>query len=147
MLEKLEFMIALSREQHFRPRRRKLRRCATDFVACSIQSLEEMLNTPLVKRASRFQGFTPEGERVLRWAHRLVGDARAMRQDILGLKTGIDSPAHCGPSIGNAPGRRAYGSPSTAQSEHPIHSTQSSVKHPAQDASTARDRCWRYLPE
>ena len=50
-----------------------------------------MLNTPLVKRASRFQGFTPEGERVLVWAHRLVGDARAMRQDLLGLKDGTDS--------------------------------------------------------
>ena len=49
-----------------------------------------MLNTPLVKRASRFQGFTPEGERVLVWAHRLVGDARAMRQDLLGLKTGVE---------------------------------------------------------
>ena len=33
----------------------------------------------LVNRGSRFQGFTPEGERVLDWARRIVGDARAMR--------------------------------------------------------------------
>ena len=33
----------------------------------------------LVNRGSRFQGFTPEGERVLEWARRIVGDARAMR--------------------------------------------------------------------
>jgi len=90
MLEKLEFMIALSREQHFG---RAAESCgvAQPTLSLGIQSLEQTLNTPLVKRASRFQGFTPEGERVLLWAHRLVGDARAMRQDILGLKTGTDS--------------------------------------------------------
>jgi DNA-binding transcriptional LysR family regulator len=90
MLEKLEFMIALSREQHFG---RAAEACgvAQPTLSLGIQSLEQMLNTPLVKRASRFQGFTPEGERVLVWAHRLVGDARAMRQDLLGLKAGTDS--------------------------------------------------------
>ena len=90
MLEKLEFMIALSREQHFG---RAAEACgvAQPTLSLGIQSLEQMLNTPLVKRASRFQGFTPEGERVLVWAHRLVGDARAMRQDLLGLKDGTDS--------------------------------------------------------
>lgn len=90
MLEKLEFMIALSREQHFG---RAAESCgvAQPTLSLGIQSLEQTLNTPLVKRASRFQGFTPEGERVLLWAHRLVGDARAMRQDILGLKSGADS--------------------------------------------------------
>ena len=90
MLDKLEFMIALSREQHFG---RAAESCgvAQPTLSLGIQSLEQTLNTPLVKRASRFQGFTPEGERVLLWAHRLVGDARAMRQDILGLKTGAES--------------------------------------------------------
>ena len=89
MLEKLEFMIALAREQHFG---RAAESCgvAQPTLSLGIQSLEQMLNTSLVKRASRFQGFTPEGERVLVWAHRLVGDARAMRQDLLGLKDGSD---------------------------------------------------------
>jgi len=89
MLEKLEFMIALAREQHFG---RAAESCgvAQPTLSLGIQSLEQMLNTPLVKRASRFQGFTPEGERVLMWAHRLVGDARAMRQDLLGLKDGSE---------------------------------------------------------
>ena len=90
MLEKLEFMIALSREQHFG---RAAESCgvAQPTLSLGIQSLEQMLNTPLVKRASRFQGFTPEGERVLMWAHRLVGDARAMRRDLLGFKNGTDT--------------------------------------------------------
>jgi DNA-binding transcriptional LysR family regulator len=50
-----------------------------------------MLNVPLVKRSSRFQGFTPEGERVLVWARRLVGDARAMREDILSFNSQAES--------------------------------------------------------
>jgi DNA-binding transcriptional LysR family regulator len=43
----------------------------------------------LVQRGSRFQGFTPEGERVLEWARRIVGDTRAMRQDVDALKRGL----------------------------------------------------------
>ena len=90
MLEKLEFMIALSREKHFG---RAAESCgvAQPTLSLGIRSLEEMLNVPLVKRSSRFQGFTPEGERVLIWARRLVGDARAMRQDILSLNGGADT--------------------------------------------------------
>src|SRR4029078_2762596 len=90
MLEKLEFMIALSREQHFG---RAAESCgvAQPTLSLGIQSLEQMLNTPLVKRASRFQDLTAEGVRVLVWARRLVVDARAMRKDLLGLKTGTDS--------------------------------------------------------
>lgn len=95
MLEKLEFMIALAREQHFG---RAAESCgvAQPTLSLGIQSLEQMLNVPLVKRSSRFQGFTPEGERVLVWARRLVGDARAMRQDILGFKTGVASHLRLG---------------------------------------------------
>jgi len=39
----------------------------------------------LVQRGSRFQGFTPKGAHT-DWARRIVGDARAMRQEINGLK-------------------------------------------------------------
>ena len=90
MLEKLEFMIALSREQHFG---RAAESCgvAQPTLSLGIRSLAEMLNVPLVKRSSRFQGFTPEGERVLVWARRLVGDARAMRQDILTFNGGSEA--------------------------------------------------------
>ena len=90
MLEKLEFMIALAREQHF-GRAAEVCGVAQPTLSLGIQSLEQMLNVALVKRSSRFQGFTPEGERVLIWARRLVGDARAMRQDILGLHPAAES--------------------------------------------------------
>jgi DNA-binding transcriptional LysR family regulator len=42
-----------------------------------------------VRRGSRFQGFTPEGERVLDWARRIVGDTRNMREEINSLRHGL----------------------------------------------------------
>jgi DNA-binding transcriptional LysR family regulator len=42
-----------------------------------------------VNRGSRFQSFTPEGERVLDWARRIVGDTRAMREEINALRHGL----------------------------------------------------------
>ena len=90
MLEKLEFIIALAREQHFG---RAAEACgvAQPTLSLGIQSLEQMLNVPLVKRSSRFKGFTPEGERILVWARRLVGDAQAMRRDILSVHSEVES--------------------------------------------------------
>jgi DNA-binding transcriptional LysR family regulator len=88
MLDKLEFMIALARERHFG---RAAESCgvAQPTFSQGIQQLEEMLNVPLVKRSSRFLGFTPEGERVLVWARRLVGDVQAMRQEIQQMQHGL----------------------------------------------------------
>src|SRR6186713_2318925 len=55
-------------------------------MSTGLKQLEEILGVMLVQRGSRFQGFTPEGERTLDWARRIVGDTRAMRQEINGLK-------------------------------------------------------------
>jgi DNA-binding transcriptional LysR family regulator len=55
-------------------------------MSTSLKQLEEILGVMLVQRGSRFQGFTPEGERTLDWARRIVGDTRAMRQEIKSLK-------------------------------------------------------------
>src|SRR5215475_2379725 len=43
----------------------------------------------LVNRGSRFKGFTPEEDRVLDWARRIVGDSRAMREEINSLRHGL----------------------------------------------------------
>jgi DNA-binding transcriptional LysR family regulator len=57
--------------------------------SAGIKQLEDTLGVLLVERGSRFRGFTPEGERVLDWARRIVGDTRAMRQEIDALKQGL----------------------------------------------------------
>ena len=43
----------------------------------------------LVQRSSRFHGLTPEGEKALEWAKRMVGDARAMRQELRDVSRGL----------------------------------------------------------
>lgn len=90
MFQKLEFMIALAREKHFG---RAAASCgvAQPTFSQAIQQLEEAFNVPLVIRSSRFQGFTPEGDLMLVWARRLVGDVKAMREQIIDLKRGINS--------------------------------------------------------
>ena len=58
--------------------------------SAAIRALEEKMGVPLVIRRSRFQGFTPEGERVLEWARRITGDVHAMRDDVNSLKRGLN---------------------------------------------------------
>ena len=59
-------------------------------LSAGIKQLEDTLGVLLVQRASRFLGFTAEGERVLDWARRIVGDTRAMRQEMRALEAGSE---------------------------------------------------------
>lgn len=88
MIDKLQFLLALARERHFG---RAAQTCGVTQPSLSggIKQLEEMLGVLLVNRGSRFQNFTPEGERILDWARRIVGDASAMRQEMRSLKKGL----------------------------------------------------------
>lgn len=87
MIDKLDFILALSQERHFG---RAAERCGVtqQSLSAGLKSLEERFGVLLVNRGSRFQGFTPEGERVLEWARRIVGDTRAMGQDIQAMRHG-----------------------------------------------------------
>ena len=89
MIDKLEFIIALARERHFG---HAAEACGVSqpTLSAAIKQLEDSFGVLLVQRGSRFQGFTPEGERVLDWARRIVGDTRAMHQEIDALKRGLN---------------------------------------------------------
>jgi DNA-binding transcriptional LysR family regulator len=88
LIDKLEFFIAVAREQSFS---RAAETCGVTqpTLSAGIKQLEETLGVLLVNRSSRFHGLTPEGERVLEWAKRIVGDSRAMRQEVRALKSGL----------------------------------------------------------
>jgi len=88
MIDKLEFMLALARERHFGKAAEASGTSQPSFSE-GIKQLETMFGVLLVERGSRFRGFTPEGERVLEWARRIVADTRAMRQDVEALKRGL----------------------------------------------------------
>ncbi|HET9714601.1 MAG TPA: LysR family transcriptional regulator [Pseudolabrys sp.] len=88
MIEKLEFILALAREKHFG---RAAEACGVTqpTLSAGIKQLENQMRVLLVNRGSRFQGFTPEGQRVLEWARRIVGDSRTMREEINSLQHGL----------------------------------------------------------
>ena len=88
MIDKLDFLLALSREEHFG---RAAEACGVtqQTLSAAVKHLENRFGVQLVQRGSRFQGFTPEGERVLVWARRIVGDARAMHDDVVSLRSGL----------------------------------------------------------
>ena len=76
MIDKLEMFIALAQERHFG---RAAEACGVTqpTLSSAIRQLEDQLGVQLVFRGSRYQGLTPEGQRVLDWGRRIVGDMRA----------------------------------------------------------------------
>ena len=88
MIDKLEFILALAREKHFG---HAAEACGVTqpTLSAGVKQLEEQMGVLLVNRGSRFQGFTPEGQRVLEWARRIVGDSRTMREEINSLRLGL----------------------------------------------------------
>jgi DNA-binding transcriptional LysR family regulator len=88
VIEKLEFLIAVAKEKSFS---RAAEACGVTqpTLSAGVKQLEDSLGVLLVNRSSRFHGLTAEGERVLDWAKRIVGDARAMRQEVRTLKEGL----------------------------------------------------------
>jgi DNA-binding transcriptional LysR family regulator len=71
LIDKLEFLLALARERHFG---RAADACGVTqpTLSAGVKYLEDTLGVLLVNRSSRFQNFTPEGERVLDWARRIA---------------------------------------------------------------------------
>lgn len=88
MIDKLEFFIALAREKHFG---RAAEECGITqpTLSAALRQLEDQLGVMLVQRGSRFQGLTPEGQRVLEWARRIVGDTRTMREEMRAARSGL----------------------------------------------------------
>ena len=88
MIDKLEMFIALAREGHFG---RAALACGVTqpTLSSAIKQLEDQLGVQLVFRGSRFQGLTPEGQRVLDRARRIVSDTRSLRDEMRSLRSGL----------------------------------------------------------
>lgn len=81
MLDKLELLLHLARERHF-GKAAHAAGITQPSLSAAIKSLESQFGVVIVERGSRFQGFTPHGEHILKWARQLTADARAMRQEV-----------------------------------------------------------------
>ncbi len=88
MLDKLEAFLALARTRHFARAAEELG-VAQPTLSAAIRALEAELGVLLVERGSRFRGLTPEGQRVLEWARRIVGDTRALKDEMRAARVGL----------------------------------------------------------
>ncbi|MPY47872.1 LysR family transcriptional regulator [Streptomyces acidicola] len=95
LLRQLEYLVALARERHF------ARAAAACYVSqpslsAAIRRLEHELDVPIVRRGRRYEGLTPEGEVVLAWAHRILAEGDALRQELSALRGGLTGTLRLG---------------------------------------------------
>lgn len=95
MIDKLEMFIALANERHF-GRAAETVGVTQPSLSSAIRQLEDQLGVQLVFRGSRFQGLTPEGQRVLDWARRIVGDMRALKDEMRSVHAGLSGNLRIG---------------------------------------------------
>jgi len=95
LLRQLEYLSALAREGHFG---RAAQSCHVSQPALSaaIRKLEAELDVQIVQRGQRFEGFTPEGKQVLRWAHRILAEQDAMRHELSSMRGGLSGVLRIG---------------------------------------------------
>lgn len=89
LFRQLEYFVALAREQHFA---KAAAVCYVSQPALSeaIRKLEHELGVPMVNRGRAFEGLTPEGERLVVWARRILADHDALKQEVTAMRTGLE---------------------------------------------------------
>jgi DNA-binding transcriptional LysR family regulator len=58
-------------------------------LSVGIRRLEEEVGLPVVRRGHRYEGLTPEGERVLEWAQRILADVDGLEGELAALRGGL----------------------------------------------------------
>ena len=84
-IRQLSYLSALAREKHF-TRAAQACNISQPTLSGRIRQLEQELGVPIVERGQRFHGLTPEGERVLKWAHTILDNWQAMQQELASIK-------------------------------------------------------------
>ena len=79
-MRQLVYLVALDRHRHFA---RAAEHCNVSQPALSagLSELERELGITIVKRNRSFEGITPEGERVLAWAHQVLASLDGLKQE------------------------------------------------------------------
>ncbi|MFB7507913.1 LysR family transcriptional regulator, partial [Streptomyces broussonetiae] len=106
LFRQLEYLVALSRERHFA---RAAQACYVSQPALSeaLRKLEEELDVPLVRRGRKYEGLTPEGERIVVWAQRILADRDALKDEVDALRGGLAGRIRIG-SVPTASGAVAH---------------------------------------
>jgi DNA-binding transcriptional LysR family regulator len=81
LLDALRYLTALAQARHFG---RAAEACHITQPALSnaVRALEQEFGVTIVRRGRQYEGLTPEGERVLASAHRMLHEREALRQEL-----------------------------------------------------------------
>jgi DNA-binding transcriptional LysR family regulator len=95
LFRQLEYFVAVAREKHFA---RAAEACYVSQPALSaaIARLERELNVTLINRGHNFEGLTPEGERLVLWAKKLLAEHDAFKAEAAAMRSGIASTLRLG---------------------------------------------------
>ncbi|MGA0532579.1 LysR substrate-binding domain-containing protein [Hansschlegelia sp. KR7-227] len=97
LLRHMEYVVALAQERHF-GRAAALCGVTQPGLSSALKTLEAELGTPIVRRHQRFDGFTPEGERLVEWCRRILADKRAMLDEMATMRSGLSGRLRLGAS-------------------------------------------------
>ncbi len=94
-IRQLRYLTALAREQHF-ARAAVASHVSQPTLSAGLHKLECELGIRIIERDQQFRGFTPEGERVLVWAQRILADWEALVQDVSESREGLQGTVRLG---------------------------------------------------
>lgn len=117
LLRQLEYLAALARERHF-ARAAQTCHVSQPSLSAGIRKLERELDVAIVRRGRRFEGFTPEGERVVMWAHHILAECAALHEDLTATRASLTGQLR----VGAIPSALTVASLLTAPfcTEHPL---------------------------
>ena len=84
-LRDMQLLVALARHRHFARAARDVGISQPAF-SMRIRKLEENLGVAIVRRGNRFEGFSEEGEALVRCARSILADAKAMEDEARATK-------------------------------------------------------------
>lgn len=95
LLRQLEYFVAVARERHFA---RAAESCyvSQPALSTSIAKLERELSVTLIHRGQNFEGLTPEGERIVVWAKRVLAEHDALKAEAAAMRSGISATLRLG---------------------------------------------------
>ena len=95
LLRQLEYFVAVARERHFA---RAAESCyvSQPALSTSIAKLERELSVTLINRGQNFEGLTPEGERLVVWAKRVLAEHDALKAEAAAMRSGISATLRLG---------------------------------------------------
>ncbi|MEO5634954.1 LysR substrate-binding domain-containing protein [Gaiella sp.] len=128
-LRHLHYLVAVVRAQHFG---RAARACGVSqpTLSSGIRRLESEVGFPIVRRSQRYEGLTPEGEKVLEWARRILADVGGLDAELDAMRGGLSGQLRIGaiptslPSVSLLTTRLTSGHPGITVAVYSLNSRQ-----------------------